>query len=248
MQKNNFTPELKDKSPPGEKTIKQFILGEKAVRETDNGVEVDFIISTEDTDRDQDLISVDGWDLDNYKQNPVILWAHDSRKPPIAKSINIATEDNKLKSTALFMSREMSSFAYSVGQMYKEGFLNAVSVGFRPLKAKWAPDEESRPYGIDYFKQELLEYSCVPVPANPNALIDAKNFGIDMVPVLDWAVECLETGTIEKELGEKLYKILNDKKIILLDNSSVFPDSPPTKSGIYLYKNQINKNRRQQKC
>ena len=68
-------------------------------------------------------------------------------------------------------------------QLYAEGFLHAVSVGFRPLDWRWAAGEE-RADGIDFQRQELLEFSCVPVPANPEALVAVRAKGIDLTPLL----------------------------------------------------------------
>jgi hypothetical protein len=37
----------------------------------------------------------------------------------------------------------------------------------------------------------LLEFSVCPVPANPEALIEARSAGIDIAPIRDWAVKLL---------------------------------------------------------
>lgn len=150
------------------------------------------MVSTGDVDRDYDTINPNGWRLDQYRKNPVVLWAHEATRPPIGKSTAVWVEDNKLMATALFMPRELNAFAYSIGQMYKEGYLSAVSVGFRPLKYNWVEDTD-RPQGIDFVEQELLEFSAVPVPANPDALVAAKSAGIDMTPIIQWAEEVIET-------------------------------------------------------
>jgi len=190
-------------------------------QETDDGLQIDFVISTGIVDRDQDTIAVDGWELDNYRKNPVVLWAHDSRRPPVAKSLSEWIQDGKLKSTAQFTPKDLNPFGYMVGQLYLKGYLNAVSVGFRSLEAKWAADEENRPWGIDYFKQELLEYSCVPVPANPEALVDAKSAGIDIEPMLDWVEMVLDEGIlIPRERAEKIYSILSRKSMITIPKTA----------------------------
>ena len=46
-----------------------------------------FVASTNDVDRDGDIIDVDGWNLNEWNKNPVIMWAHDYSLPPIAKGI-----------------------------------------------------------------------------------------------------------------------------------------------------------------
>jgi hypothetical protein len=56
--------------------------------------------------------------------------------------------------------------------MVKRGFLRATSVGFRPKRDKYSWNEERG--GIDFEEQELLEFSVVPVPSNPEALLSAS--------------------------------------------------------------------------
>jgi HK97 family phage prohead protease len=208
-------------------------------QESEDGLQVDFVISTQTVDRDQDSIAIDGWQLDNYRKNPVVLWAHDSRQPPVAKSLSEWIQDQKLKSTAQFTPKDLNPFGYMTGQMFLKGFLNAVSVGFRSQEAKWAADEQNRPWGIDYFKQELLEYSCVPVPANPEALIDAKSAGIDLDPMLDWVERVLDEGIIvPKARAEKIYSILSKKSTIIIPKSQ----EKQGKGLLSLYEKQIQIN------
>lgn len=38
----------------------------KGIEETEDGLAVPFVISTESLDRDGDIIKADGWELDNY--------------------------------------------------------------------------------------------------------------------------------------------------------------------------------------
>src|SRR5947207_9660441 len=62
--------------------------------------------------------------------------------------------------------------------LYKGKFLNAVSVGFIPLR--WQDGTKETPYRRRYLEQELLEVSAVAIPANPNALaLGLKSGAID---------------------------------------------------------------------
>ncbi len=145
-----------------------------------------FTISSESVDRMGDTIAVDGWQLDAYKRNPVVLWSHDSGGLPVAKSPRVWKERPKLRAETLFTSPGLSAFNDTVLEMYKGGFLSATSVGFVPLKYAFTDDPKRR-FGIDFLEQELLEFSLVPVPANAEALIEGKAAGIDIGPMLDWA-------------------------------------------------------------
>lgn len=157
-----------------------------------------FTISTGEVDRKGDTIAVNGWSLENYQANPVVLWAHQSRDLPIARAIKVWKHSGKLKATAEFVPADMpvaGPLAEAVYQMYKGGFLNATSVGMMPLEWKWATEEpRASQYGIDFLEQELLEFSAVPIPANPSALVEAKSAGIDVSPVLIWARGIVAAG------------------------------------------------------
>jgi len=145
-----------------------------------------FTISSASVDRMGDSIAVSGWKMDAYRKNPVVLWAHDATLLPLAKAPKVWVEGEKLKADAEFTPIGMARFNDTVFDMYKQGFLSATSVGFIPLKYAFTDDPQRR-YGIDFLEQELLEFSCVPIPANSDALIEGRAAGIDILPVLDWA-------------------------------------------------------------
>lgn len=108
----------------------------------------------------------------NYKKNPVVLLNHKADELPIARCVNLGIEDGDLKATVEFIPPHypvIGDVADAVYQLCINGFLNATSVGFRPLKWDWSDDDEGD--GIVFSTQELLEFSIVSVPSNPEALI-----------------------------------------------------------------------------
>lgn len=142
-----------------------------------------FTISTGAPDRDRDVIDPDGWDLRHFKKNPVVMFAHDYRALPIARATKIEIEDGKLIAETEFATADMNPLAESVYLMLRGGFLSGTSVGFKPKK--YIFNETRR--GVDFQEQELLEFSIVPVPVNPECLIVARAAGIDVEPVRAWA-------------------------------------------------------------
>ena len=125
-----------------------------------------FTISTAAVDRDGDTIDPKGWDLGSYAKNPVVLWAHDYSSPPVGKAVNIKSTEHGLQADVEFLPQGLDPFADKIHDMCKAGFLNATSVGFRGMEY----DEAQGRKGYDFKKQELLEFSIVPVPCNPEAL------------------------------------------------------------------------------
>lgn len=140
-----------------------------------------FVFSDNSVDRYGDTIDARGWVLDSFLANPVALFGHDSGSVEnvIGKARNVRVQGDRLIGEIEFMEASVNPAAEAVYQMVKGGYLNAVSVGFMPLDWALAKDK-SRQGGIDFKKQELMEISIVPIPANANALVQARAAGIDV--------------------------------------------------------------------
>jgi hypothetical protein len=148
---------------------------------------VTFILSTGGIKRDDNIIDQNGWDLANYRNNPQVLWAHDysgrfsGTCPTIGTSEKEWVEQDSLRSVCRFTPKELGvpeGFGFGIGRMVQAGYLNAVSVGWNPIE--WTYDEQAG--GYRFLRQELLEYSVVPIPADPDALAQRK-------PLRQWARE-----------------------------------------------------------
>lgn len=153
---------------------------------------VTFVFSDESVDLYGDTIAARGWDWSAFENNPVALFGHDSSKPEyvVGKAKNLRVQGNRLVGDIEFMEASVNPTAETVYQMVKGGFLNAVSVGFMPLE--WvATKDKSRPGGIDFKRQSLMEISIVPLPANQNALAQARAAGIDVdrLPLMQGTTE-----------------------------------------------------------
>lgn len=177
------------------------------------------IISTDDIDRHGEIVDINGIDIKNYEKNPVVMWAHDYSLPPIGKTLSLTKEKIGKKmvlKTVMEFATGVSDLAREVYNLYKGGFMNAFSIGFIPL------DEE----GNTYTKSELLEYSAVPIPANPNALLLAKAKGID-IDNLDCYIKGMKNiqNILEKEVGDLTLKEVE----ILKDNLSELTDEQKEK-------------------
>lgn len=137
-----------------------------------------FTISTAAIDRERDSISIEGWDLSAYKQNPVVLWAHDAYELPVGRCTEIGTDGGALRASVEFVPADMPCVgpkAEAILRMCRTGFLSTTSVGFRPLEyelAKDRMDEDDWFPPFNFLRQELMEFSIVTIPCNPEALID----------------------------------------------------------------------------
>jgi HK97 family phage major capsid protein len=163
-----------------------------STRATDDRT-IDYVFSDESIARDNHTISTAGWELDSFLQNPVFLWAHDANSPPIGRVVRIGAEGSKLTGSVRYADVDEYLFADTIFRLTKGGYLNAASVSWNPLDWRHTTDR-SRPGGIDFLRQELLEISAVPVPALATALVSARAAGIDTKPVADWASRALDLG------------------------------------------------------
>jgi HK97 family phage prohead protease len=171
-----------------------------------------FKISTETPDSYDDVIKADGWDLERYKKNPVVLWAHSHWQPPVGQALSVEVKDGDLVASAKFADAETYAFADTVFRLLQGKFLRATSVGFFPKE--WTYDEDRG--GYNFIAQELFEFSVVPVPANPDALALAVSDGIDCTPLKEWAEKTLDMWApdesvalwIPKSQVEDLYRSL----------------------------------------
>lgn len=135
-----------------------------------------FVISNEDLDRDGDIIMQSGWDLTAFKANPVFMAIHDRSRFPIGKFLDIEVKDNTLVGTVKFADEGIYDVADLAWDLYQQDIMKAVSVGFRPVPPWDDNVTENDSGGFTYSKQELLEVSAVPVPANPKALAISKGY------------------------------------------------------------------------
>lgn len=136
------------------------------------------VISTSAVDREKEVLLPKGADFEQYEKNPVVLWAHDYHSTPIGKALWIKSARKNITAKVRFAETDKAEEIY---QLFKGHFLNAFSVGFLPAEDGShppTPDEvKKNPEWAEakriYDKWELLEFSAVPVPANPEALATA---------------------------------------------------------------------------
>lgn len=150
-----------------------------------------YLFSTPDVARDNHTIA--HWQLDNFQRNPVFLWAHESKSPPIGKVVDLEDRAGRLSGSVEYADADTYPFADTIFRLVKGGYIHAVSTSWDPIKWKFSTDR-SRPGGVDFDLVDLLELSQVPVPALPNALATARAAGIDTGPLYQWAEQVLDSG------------------------------------------------------
>tara|TARA_R110000824_G_scaffold171454_3_gene349082 strand:- start:12872 stop:13750 length:879 start_codon:yes stop_codon:yes gene_type:complete len=125
-------------------------------------------------DRYNDIVAAD-WNLDHFKSNPVVVWAHDYSLPPVGRVLDIELKNNALIANIEWDDSPSNKLGQTVASQFKRGFLNAVSVGFTPGDSieRSKLDDDHPAYGKSgflYTNNELMEISAVPIPAHRDAI------------------------------------------------------------------------------
>ena len=135
----------------------------KSLGETDDGgIDIKGSASTNGLDRAGDIIESDAWTkggLENFKNNPIILFNHNYDKP-IGRAKDLQVTENGLE-----ISAKISKAAGDVTQLIKDGVLGAFSVGFKVKDADYMTETD----GYKIKDAELFEVSVVSVPCNQGA-------------------------------------------------------------------------------
>ena len=138
-----------------------------------------------------DLI-LDGLSTENYLRNPVVLWAHDmagktgSAGLPIGRTKSMSADDGKIEVDFEFLPGD--PFADRVRNAWDKGFLQAASVSWMPVESEESEDGNQRD-----IRSDLLEWSIVSVPSDPDAIREAH------ARLMERVLQCRD---IEEELQE----------------------------------------------
>lgn len=150
-------------------------------------------ITTSVVDRYGDIVDPKGMNDKNFEKNPIVLYGHSTGSlwgltggfvPIVGKSLWRKVEGEVIKSKTQF--GQSTDFMEDAWNLAKDGFLPAVSIGFMPKAyevTKLSDVTDLNPANrseldasmevVIWRKWELLEYSLVPIPANPEALQNA---------------------------------------------------------------------------
>lgn len=139
-----------------------------------------------------------GMILDAYQQNPVVLFNHgEGYSLPIGKSADqsgkLLLTVQKTKAIAEVFFAQSSAFAADIFGLVQEKILQAASVGYMPMKAKRLKQSQNQlppdvvdispggpnSYfgGFDFVESDLMEWSIVPIGADPGALRQCLSAG-----------------------------------------------------------------------
>ena len=122
----------------------------RAVRSVSDGVNRAVIAANNEVPGSRGKVDLEALDTAQYMRNPVVLWMHNQRDLPVARTTSLTRNGTEWEAEFEFLPGDER--AERVQNAWHRGFINAASI-------RW--DEKSN---------ELLEWSFVGVPADPDAL------------------------------------------------------------------------------
>lgn len=199
MSKTDEKPEI-IKREVGERVDLLCNFDPATVKELGDGV-FEATVTTPQKDRSGENIITTGVDAASWEATGMpVLYGHDYSGLPIGKGLSWKGMKNKFTSRFQLAIDEYP-FAATVAAMIKGGYLNAVSIG--GIVKKWSEDY------LTIVEMEMVEFSVVPIPANPNALITSRSLQEATGKSLD---------TIKGEFEDFAKKIMLDKMKAMPDD------------------------------
>ena len=126
------------------------------------------VASTEAVDSFNTILrcDADSIDLVRFNANPVLLAFHDDNAFPVGQCLNVRVEGGQLVFTAAF--DDITEADRAVWAKYQARTMRGFSVRF--IATEQRTTQVNGRDVVEYTRWELLEISCVPIPANPEAL------------------------------------------------------------------------------
>ncbi len=154
-----------------------------------DGEGFDWVLSDMTLDRDMERMDPTGWDLKEYRKNPLVMWSHERWIPAIGVIKNLKKpkeESGQLTGTVVFDESGTDPLALMIASKVRAGILTKGSVGFRVKMIEILEDQRDGTRLI-HRKQELVEFSIVNLPSNPSAQV--QRMAKDLASEYEMSVE-----------------------------------------------------------
>ena len=136
---------------------------------------VTHLITTASLDRAGDVVEPGGADLANFMRNPVVIANHDyTIQNVVGRALSMEITEDGILAKTQFRDTDLAKDAFALAQ---EG-LGGWSIGFRPIEYDSVKDEKGRLKGFRFKRWEMLEYSIVAIPMNPDIVNNAVSRGL----------------------------------------------------------------------
>lgn len=174
----------------------------------------EFVISSESVDAHGTVFRMDGWDLERYSKNPIVLYGHRSgsdNPDDIIGTSEVFVRDNELIGKVTFEDGDVNGKAEKIFRKVQNGTLRMASIGAKILDGHFGNRANDEDPDILYFtRQQLMEWSIVPIGSNPDAL---KRELDTIEEIRQEHIQSIET--IEEENEQKQGSKVRDAQILI---------------------------------
>lgn len=192
-----------------------------------------FVLATEGLKDDGLDLRMDRVDLDRYRRNPVLMSMHNWSTWPIGRVTDLEVDGGRLLGTLEF--DEADPAAAEVGRKVRDGFISAVSIGFDASGARaGVPDSWT-----------LLETSVVPIPLDPDALLESGRTAGEIADLVVRRLRALGRSAIaahdadvtdeEWDGPAAVADAPNDREVLRWMHAWVDPDGDPDAKASYKF-------------
>jgi len=175
----DYLARIQDNGTESFKEIRSLFV--KSIDESKRQIEA--VVSTADVDRYDEIMLPESFkeSLPGYLKNPIVISSHlsrlsDGHSSVVGQAVKVWIDTKGLHVVIWFAETELGEEYW---YLYKNKFQRAFSVGFIPLENKEEFIKGRRV--LIHTRVELLEISCVPIPANRNALSKSKQRKADFI-------------------------------------------------------------------
>lgn len=202
--------------------MKRFLDCEMEIKKQGNGIIIEGYANAATVDRMNERIDPSGWNLDNYKKNPIVLFDHGHDPQfgtmPIGKAVDVAADDKGLYAK-IKLSNSKTEKISAVRDLVEEGILKTFSVGFAPKDRTKSEDGSHTVITA----AELIECSVVPVPMNQDSTFSLLGKRSVAPSVKKWLKARMELETA-KQKGAWLAMALHQRLLEAKDRDQLIKD------------------------
>lgn len=202
--------------------MKHFLNFDFDIKKNKGGIIIEGFANAATVDRMKEVIDPSGWNLENYKKNPIVLFDH-GKDPtfgymPIGKALAVEAKDDGLY-TKIQLSNSKTEKISAVRDLVEEGILKTFSVGFDPKESQKSADD---PDVQVITKAELIETSIVPIPMNQDStfsLLSKSAKKINSALAKSWLDQKTKAAWTVKTIHDKMFALkqagyFNEQKVM----------------------------------
>lgn len=176
------------------------------------------LMGVKEVDRDGEIVSVAGIDLEDYLKNPIVLFNHEWDKP-FGTITNIVKDQQGLLVTAEIHKLQSLDGEF---EAVAKGILKAFSVGFQALEYRFLDNDI-----VEITKSRLLEVSIVSIPSNASSLfqvIGTKSLNMNK----DALKYALEANSIKNITSSDSADVQKEKTLNIENKTTTQEPTPAT--------------------